>query len=133
MFLRVFIQSFIILFMTIYLLFLPLHAMFKFIAIICSVIFLRELFFNKIIVDPVEGIVIFNRYHFYLNSADVKLIKFGLSAFIMVRLGYKKRHILCYFGDVESDYDLIRKYQKIIHPEVLGIGEPEETLSSKSK
>ncbi|GEM_PF-2235304 len=116
MFLAVFIQSLIIFFMTIYLLLLPLHFIFKSVAVLCCIVFFRELFFNKIVIDPIEGIVIFNKYPFCLSSTDVRLIRFGLSSLIMVRLGYKKRHILCYFGEVESDYDLIKKYQKIYTP-----------------
>jgi hypothetical protein len=102
--------------MTIYLLFLPLISLFKIVAVFFSLFYLYELFFNKIVIDPIEGIIIYNKYPFYLNSVKINAVKFGLLNFIVVRLGYKKRHVLCYFGDVESDCDLIKEYLKIYTP-----------------
>ncbi len=102
----------IIFFFTIYLHFLPLMNMFKIIALFISLVYLYELFFSSVFFDPVEGGIIYKKQLYPLAVHKININKFCLFKLLMVRLNNK---VFLLFGDVESHYDLIKKYANQYH------------------
>ncbi len=107
MFLSFFIHALLIFAMTIYLQFLPLMSVFKSIALLCSLLYLFELFFSHLMLDLNEGGLIYKKNFFELNPCKITIIKFCHLKLLMVRLNGKRFLLL---RDVALHYILIKKY-----------------------
>jgi len=105
-------HALIIFCLTIYLQFLPLMNVFKITALLISLVYLYELFFSPVFFDPVEGIIIYKKQLYPLIAHKMNINKFCLFKLLVVRLNNK---VFLLFGDVESRYDLIKKYVKQYH------------------
>lgn len=93
--------------LTIYLQFLPLMNVFKITALFFSLVYLYELFFSLAFFDIIEGGIIYKKRLYKFSFCKIIIKKFCLFRFLMVRLNNK---VFLLFGDVESRYDLIKKY-----------------------
>ncbi|MDN5360068.1 MAG: hypothetical protein PWQ84_1131 [Thermotogaceae bacterium] len=98
--------------LTIYLQFLPLMNVFKITALFFSLVYLYELFFSSPLLDMIEGGIIYRNQLYKFNFGKINIKKFCLFRFLMVRLNNR---IFLLFGDVESRYDLIKKYINQYH------------------
>lgn len=98
--------------LTIYLQFLPLMNVFKITALFFSLVYLHELFFNSPLLDLIEGGIIYKNQLYIFNFRKINIKKICLVRFLMVR---SNNRIFLLFGDVESRYDLIKKYINQYH------------------
>ena len=105
-------HAFIIFCLTIYLHFLPLMNVFKITALFISLIYFRELFFTTAFFDPIEGGMIYKKQITIINNSKITLKKVCLIQLLMVRLNNK---VFLLLGDVESRYDLLKKYINQYH------------------
>ena len=102
-------RAFTIFCLTIYLHFLPLMNVFKITALVFSLVYFFELFFNIPLLSLFEGGIIYKKQLYQISVSKINIKKFCLFKLLVVRLNNK---IFLLFGDVESFFDLIKKYNK---------------------
>jgi len=85
---------------------------FKITALLISLIYFYELFFTAAFFDPIEGGIIYKKEMISIKNSKISLKKICLIQLLMVRLNNK---VFLLLGDVESRYDLLKKYINQYH------------------